>query len=222
MKISDSWREPKSKQEQPASQRSDRVISCRSGGSADSGRMDADNANILSSLKATIAKSGEDILAVAKDGVSLFGDTDILKEIPFVSIPIKLLKIKDAFHEARLKRNVMAFLKKGLNEVDRDRALAALSFPDPKQADDFIDTLFTILLESEKPLKAEILGNLFRHFVKGTLSYDEFDEFALTVIAAPIPALRKLKTPNPGESEGEVHALGSIPKRVKLRKFCFE
>jgi len=54
--------------------------------------------------------------------------------------------------------------------------------------------MLEVLIEGEKPLKAEILGRLMRFLAEGAISYDQFNITSLLLLNGSIPALKALDT----------------------------
>jgi hypothetical protein len=70
-----------------------------------------------------------------------------------------------------------------------------------------------ILIEGEKPIKAEILGRLLLAAANGELSLEKFDTLSLMLISASVPALDalpKFYEASHGDNAIHGHNLGSF------------
>ena len=144
-------------------------------------------------LRRTAADTKEYLAEAADVAVSALVDTDALESVPLVSTAVKVLNVRDAFHKARIKRNVYQFL---LALADADKPKLEDLFDalenDPQQGEDFADTLASILIEAEKPLKAKIVGCLVKAASKGNISRPDLDLACQLVYSASVPALTAL------------------------------
>jgi len=121
-------------------------------------------------------------------------DTDVLKKVPLVSAVIAVTGFCDAMMSVKLSRNVAAFLRaadKGASHEALERLYEKV-MGDPRFRDDVPDTVVQLLLDSHKPVKAEIVGRLFAAVAAQRLSVDDFNTLCLLVLAASIPALHAL------------------------------
>jgi len=138
-------------------------------------------------------RSGEFLAQLADSVVSLGTSSEILDKVPFASYIVKTFSLKEAFHLWRLERNCHAFMAalregdaSGLSETLRQRK------DDPKLLWEIEDTTLQILIEGEKPIKAEILGRLLLAVKDNKLSVTQFDTLSLMLIKASVPALNAL------------------------------
>ena len=127
--------------------------------------------------------------------VAVFSDSELLQKVPFVSHIAKAFALKEAYHLHRLARNCRAFLesaKEGDTSNLGDRLCRAIN--DPNRLWEIEDTMLEILIEGEKPLKAEILGRLLRALAVKDISYEQFDVTSLLVLSGSVPALKAVPT----------------------------
>jgi len=121
-------------------------------------------------------------------------DSDVLRKVPVVSAVIAVTGFCDAMMSVKLSRNVAAFLR-AADKGASHKALETLYekvMGDPRFRDDVPDTIVQLLLDSHKPVKAEIVGRLFAAVAAQRLSVDDFNTLCLLVLAASIPALHAL------------------------------
>jgi hypothetical protein len=142
----------------------------------------------------SLLKSSGEFLAQLSDSVmSLTTESNILEKVPFASFIVKAFSLKEGFHLWRLERNCRAFMA-ALREGDTSNLSDALRkiTDDPKLRWEIEDTTLQILIESEKPIKAEILGRLLLAVKDNKLSAPQFDTLSLMLINASVPALYAL------------------------------
>lgn len=115
---------------------------------------------------------------------------EVMESVPILKYFAKAYSVKELYQQIRLQRNCEAFLK-AVQAVDNTniQKLADIFEKNP----DALDTLLSVLFDSAKPLKAEIMGNLVQAVTTGAISADDFDELSLLLLSASIPALRALK-----------------------------
>jgi hypothetical protein len=123
-------------------------------------------------------------------------DSEVLKKVPVVSAVIAVTGFCDAMMSFRLARNTQAFLlaaDKGAPPDALERLYEKV-MGDPRFRDDVPDTIVQLLIDSHKPVKAEIVGRLFAAVAAQRLSVDDFNTLCLLVLAASIPALQALES----------------------------
>jgi hypothetical protein len=142
-------------------------------------------------------KDAKDVLVeIANRVVDAATDNEVLKKVPVVSAVIAVTGFCDAMMGFKLARNVRAFLlaaDKGATPEALDRLYEKV-MGDPRFRDDVPDTLVQLLIDSHKPIKAEIVGRLFAAVAAQRLSVDDFNTLCLLVLAASIPALHALES----------------------------
>lgn len=151
-------------------------------------------ATFLASIVNTIRRSADSVSEGADAVKYLITDGGALEEVPIFSTAVKLLNVKDIFVQQRLQRNCQAFLHavEGADlkniEVLRHRLES-----DPEYMSDFVDTIISVMMEGQKPLKAELIGRLVIALSNGSISFDEFQSISQIVQVAATPALVALK-----------------------------
>jgi hypothetical protein len=127
----------------------------------------------------------ESIIDVIDHSVNFASDSEVIKEIPLIKYLASAYNIKEIYSSRKLHKNVITFLK-SVNETENQIEI------DEENYDEFVDTLSLILLESEKPMKAHIVGNLTRAFGKKVFNFTTFNHLCLIVHSASVPALYNL------------------------------
>jgi len=138
-------------------------------------------------------KAGEFIADLSDSALTVATGSDLLEKVPFVSHIAKAFEVKEAYHQYRLARNCKALLdaaKEGNLSTMGDRLRKVVD--DPEKLWELEDTMLEVLIEGEKPLKAEILGRLMRFLADGAISYQQFDTMSLLVLNGSVPALKAI------------------------------
>ena len=154
-----------------------------------------------------LEKSGDLLANLSESVVSLTTDSEILEKVPFASYIVKAFSLKEEFHLWRLERNCKAFMS-ALREGDTSGLSDYLrkTADDPEHRWELEYTTLQILIESEKPIKAEILGRLLLAVKDGRLSTDQFETLTLILINGSVPALQALpKFFEISEGENSLH-----------------
>lgn len=142
--------------------------------------------NTIKSAKETIAEGMDLIARVATD-------SEVLNQVPVISVAVKTLNIKDAFARHRLERNCIAFLKAVAdadgNAIDKLREMIQA---DPVYAEDFTDTILSVLVEGQKPIKSELIGKLVIALSRREITLQEFESLSQIIQSASPPALNAL------------------------------
>lgn len=139
--------------------------------------------NGFKSLIDTLKQNKESLAEVLDAGL------EASQSIPFFGWAIKAWNIKNTFQERKLYRNTKAFYNAAL--IGDPDALQA-KFSNHSDAEDFVDTLVQVLIESEKPYKAVMVSNITNALSKGLLSPKEANDMNLIILNASIPALKSL------------------------------
>lgn len=146
---------------------------------------------LLSAFRDTAKDASESAAALTDIGIDAVLEDGALDGIPIVSSAISILKIKDSFISARMKRNVAAFYNAARSgEKDKISACFEEISKNAERYTDFVDTALSIIIESHRPLKAALLGRLIVSLSERKISYEEYDELALIVAEGSIAALR--------------------------------
>lgn len=142
----------------------------------------------IKSARETVAEGADFVAKVATD-------SDVLSQVPVISTAVKVLNIRDTFARHKFERNVIAFLK-AVEDAD-EKAVGNLHNQiesDAEYASDFTDTVFSILLEGEKPIKSELVGRLVIAFSRHEITKEEFESLSQLIQSAAVPTLRALPT----------------------------
>lgn len=144
----------------------------------------------LSSIISTAKEAKEHIAELGEVGLDFITENDVVAQIPVVSLAVRTLNIKDSYQKFRLKRNAIAFYESvcSLDNDDVDRLHEEIK-SNSKFSEEFIDTTISILLESEKPIKSSIYGNIVNALAEKKITPAEFEDLSLLVQSASIPAL---------------------------------
>jgi len=164
-------------------------------------------------------KSAKDTVAEGVDFLAKVAtDSEILDQVPIISTAVKFLTIRDAFVRHRFERNVVAFLR-AVEDAD-EKAICDLH--DQIQSDhdyaiEFTETVFSILLEGEKPVKSELIGRLIIALSRKEIMKEEFEVLSQLIQSAATPALRALPSfiiSNEGKSYK--NGVGQFPEEPLL------
>ncbi len=147
----------------------------------------------IQSLKDTISGSEEFLADLGDTAIDSVIESDTLSKIPFLSWVYQVFKIKHNYHLKKIQKNTKSFLE-ALRGGNSDKIFSLLSkiSSDEKYKEEFADTLLNIILESEKPFKAKVLGNLLIAFSEENITQEDFDNLCLLLISASIPSLKAL------------------------------
>jgi len=145
----------------------------------------------LSTIIETISGAKAELAAYAEQAIDLAADNELWENVPIVEHATKLLNIRDVYKKNRMKRNYAAFI----DSVGRmnDQEIAAYSeilFSGDEIASETAETIFEIVAESEKPLKAKLIGKLSVALSKRELRLEDYNTIALLIQSASIAALR--------------------------------
>lgn len=172
----------------------------------------------LPALFDTVAKSKETVAEACDSLVDLATEGQLLNDVPVLGTSIKILDIKDNFAKNRLKRNCIAFMAAASNatSVEADQIRSRI-LSDREYSAEFADTMLAVLLESEKPIKCELVGKLLVALARQEITAEEFETLSLVIQAAAVPSLTSLPKFF-GLSEGKPfkHSTQSIPQESLL------
>lgn len=142
----------------------------------------------------TVVKEGKDAL-VDMGGMALDAATDseVFSKFPVINAIIGVVGFCDALMSHRLRRNIKAFVNAaGKVSPEKLERLHQKVMGDPRFKDEVPDTLIQLLIDSQKPIKAEIVGRLFTALAEEKISVEQFNDLVLIVIAGSVPALLAL------------------------------
>jgi hypothetical protein len=150
--------------------------------------------NTAFSALADTAFAAKDFIAELGDvAIDIATDSVVLEKVPILSWAIKAWNIKSLFLLKRMQRNAHAFLQAVMSgDQKRIESMFKKIKNNPKYADEFTDTTLSILIESEKPLKANLVGKLIVAMSNDNITASEFETMSLLIMASSIPALNAL------------------------------
>lgn len=151
--------------------------------------------NSLLVLKNTIFKQKADVMSLAEDVVDNFIiNEDVIKEVPIVKYAVSVLNIKDTYHQARLLKNYKAFIEavQDMNEEEKEIYFEKICVNE-QIADDVIDSMYGILLESEKDIKAKVMGNLVKALVNDNINLKDYNTLLLLIQSSSVPSILALE-----------------------------
>lgn len=125
------------------------------------------------------------IVEISDHALNLASDDEILGEIPFVKYITSINKVRDVYTARKIHKNVMSFLK-ALRQTDEEIVIEEENY------EEFVDTLSLILIESEKPVKAQVIGNLVKSYAQREIDFTTFNHLCLIVHSASVPAIYNL------------------------------
>ncbi|WP_305370699.1 hypothetical protein [Photobacterium leiognathi] len=152
---------------------------------------------LIRNMKDTLLNAGEaskEICQAAESSIDIFIESEVLAEIPFVEYVFSIKNAVDKYQVAKVKRNYANFIKSASN-MNTEEALYFTNqiFANTEQAEEAAETIFDIITNSERPIKAEILGRLCVSFAQGKIELDEFNSLMHITCAATIPALKAMQ-----------------------------
>jgi hypothetical protein len=173
---------------------------------------------LLDVLGKTLVGAKENVASMAEDLFDLAVSNDTLEQVPIVEYAIKVLSIRDQWHKNRIKRNYLEFVRSvsELNSQEIERHAEALKLGGDLGLET-AETIFEIILESEKPLKAKLIGNLSKSLARNELNLEYYNTLALLIQASSVAALRAL--PEFISANGNrcfKHSNGGIPQEGLL------
>ena len=146
-----------------------------------------------SDLKETIRIQADTFIEAADKTIELV-DSDVLENFPIVKYGVSVCKIKDAFHESKLRRNVQAFRAAIIGVKDEDVETSIKQFElEEDEGLEIADTMMSVFLDAEKPIKASIMGNLLKSLSQKKITPSQYHDALLIVLSASVPALVALQ-----------------------------
>lgn len=148
---------------------------------------------LFSALRDTASEAADSAAALVDVALSAAIDEGALDNLPIVSLGVSLLNVRDSFAAARLKRNVSEFYN-AARSADKERIKDCFERieKEPEHYEDFIETALSILLESHRPLKSQLLGRLLVSLSESRISYEQYDELTLIIAEGSVAALRAI------------------------------
>ncbi|HHL4079893.1 hypothetical protein [Burkholderia anthina] len=147
----------------------------------------------LAPLIAAVKESKDTLIEVANIGLEAATSSEVFSKVPVLGAIVSVVGFCDAAMSLKLRRNVAAFLGAcgKVPQADLDRLYEKV-MGDPRFRDEVPDTIIQLMLDSHKPIKAEIVGRLFGGLASGNIQLSQFNDLALLVLSASVPALMAL------------------------------
>jgi len=149
---------------------------------------------VIKVITETVKDAKEGCLEFGEVVVDLFTDDEVLAGIPIVSTAVNLLNIKDSYHTNRMARNYISFVIaiNTLKQEEIENFLETLNKKEENELEEMMETIFDIIVDSHKPIKAELLGNLLKSLARNEITEKEYNSLALTIYSASVSALYAL------------------------------
>ncbi len=140
-------------------------------------------------------QSATELSQAAESSIDLFIESEALADVPFVEYVFAVKNARDKYQVAKVTRNYANFVK-AATRLETHEAVRFTDeiFADNEQAEEASETIFDIITEAERPLKAEILGNLCVHLAQQNISLEEFNTLTQIMRSASLPALKALRS----------------------------
>lgn len=151
--------------------------------------------DIIKGIEHDVRHASTELLEVCELGVDYLIGSDVLDDIPVISSIKALFDAKDKFSIVKIKRNYSQLVSstQGMDQNAVKYLISTLTAGTEK-ADEAAETILDIISNSERPLKAEILGNLIMALSSKQIEIDDFNTLLHILRASSIPAIRALKT----------------------------
>ncbi|MCW7536734.1 hypothetical protein OOT46_02550 [Aquabacterium sp. A7-Y] len=147
---------------------------------------------VAASVEQSVVESIDVIADVTDWAIGAVFNEAVLGEIPIVKTAVSVLKVSDTIQKQRLMRNCIAFLHACKDSEEEKRAKLWKRLWSEDKAVDFADTILLVLMDSEKPFKAGVVGKLMAALARGDITYEQCDALIHIVYRASIPALQAL------------------------------
>jgi DNA-directed RNA polymerase subunit F len=151
------------------------------------------NNDEMNFLMRIIVDAKEQFAAFGEVVVDLATENEAWENVPIVDYATKILKVNDVRKKNKIKRNYAAFLKSvsSMDEIEINK-YKELLFSGNEMSEEVAETIFDILLNSSKPIKASVLGNLSVALARNDIDIEEYDTLALIIQSCSISALKAL------------------------------
>ena len=147
----------------------------------------------LSVIVESVKNAKVEMASYAEEAIDLAVDNELWENVPIVEHANRILNIRDIYKKNKLKRNCAAFIE-AVSELNEDEVAAyqGILFSGDQLAEETAETIFDIVSESEKPIKAEIIGRLSLALAKYQVSLEEYYTISLIIQSASVAALKAL------------------------------
>lgn len=168
----------------------------------------------------TLKNAKEDVMKYGELVIDMATDNEVWANVPLVEHAVRVLKIKDILKLNILKRNYAVFIKslENLNTEERLQLLDKLnSESDDNLSEDVAETIFDVIAEGHKPIKAKVLGNLLCALARGDISKENYYTMALMIQACSVAALQALpKFLQDNDAKSHQNRPGAVPCEALL------
>jgi len=110
--------------------------------------------------------------------------------IPIFGWAVKAWNVKNTFQAKKLYRNTQTFLKSS-SITDAQQFIGR--FSSEREKDELCDSVIQVLIDSEKPLKAQLVSNLLNSIYEGKIPVPDANQLLLIILNASVPALMALE-----------------------------
>lgn len=103
-------------------------------------------------------------------------ESEILKQIPVLSVGIGTVKTYLQFREGKFKKKVEEFVRSAGAFTSEDWENFSSLLDKDRKKEHFIDELFEAIERADSEQKAKVLGGVFRRLVKQEIAYGQFED----------------------------------------------
>lgn len=148
---------------------------------------------MLKQIISTINDAKEQVASYGELLIDLAAESETWGNVPLVEHATKILSIKDIYQKNKLKRNYAAFVHAAskMNAQEAQSLLEKFHSNEPL-SEDVAETIFDVIVGSQKPIKALVLGNLLVALAKEYINLDDYNLLALMVHSCSVAALLAL------------------------------
>lgn len=175
---------------------------------------------MLKLIRNAVKDSKDEVAKFGEIAIDLATDNEAWANVPLVTYAVGLLKIKDAYKVNKLKRNYAAFIGSidTLGPKEQKQLLDRLrSEGEDQLSEDVAETIFDVIIEGHKPIKAKVLGNLLCALARGDISIEDYNTMALMIQACSVAALQALPKFLQGNNlKSHKSGMGAVPCEALL------
>ncbi|EOG5907364.1 hypothetical protein [Vibrio sp. TRT 29B02] len=144
----------------------------------------------LKTIIDTVRYAKKDIASYGEIVIDLFIEDELLKNVPIVEHALKIRNICDVYRANKVKRNYLSFIDAvSVMDSSEIEKFETMLFESGDLGVDASETLFDILIDGHKTVRAKIAGNLVAALAKGKLDLDSYYNLLLIAHSGSIPAL---------------------------------
>ena len=126
--------------------------------------------------------------------------------IPIFGWAVKAWNVKNTFQEKKLYRNTQIFLE---NSSITDAQQFIDRFNSESEKEELCDSVIQVLIDSEKPLKAQLVSKLLNAIYEGSIAVPDANELLLIILNASVPSLKALDLFYSSNPQGHASTLSS-------------